>query len=410
MPLCSIFTDNDPEASIVEHRRVRRDRPRIAIVGAGLGGATAAVLLAQAGYTVSIYEQAPAFGRVGAGIHLTANVMKVMRHIGVERRLRETGFEPANWFSRDAATGDVLLEIPLGRVAEERYGAPYLTVHRGDFHDVLTNAIPPGAIQLNKRLVGLDTAEKKIVRLEFHDGTVAEADLVIGADGLNSKVREMLLGPEKPLYSGYVAHRSAFPASLLGELQLQDCVKWWSSDRHIVVYYITRSRSEIYLVTGVPEPEWTAEAAWVPSTTNELRRAFEGYHPDIQQLIGASREVTKWPLMERDPLPLWSRGRAVLVGDACHPMKPHMAQGAAMAIEDAAMLVRCLTEVGADSFDAAFKLYEANRVGRTSRVQRGSQRNIWLRDPSDGNPDWVFDYDVFDVALVPAAERDSRFG
>jgi 6-hydroxynicotinate 3-monooxygenase len=335
--------------------------------------------------------------------------MKVMRHIGVERRLRERGFEPANWLSRDGATGDVLLEIPLGRMAEDRYGAPYLTVHRGDFHDVLTNAIPPRAIHFNKRLVGLDTTESNVVRLRFHDGTEAEADLVIGADGLNSKVREILLGPEKPLYSGSVAHRAAFPASLLGELRLEDCVKWWSPDRHIVVYYITRSRNEIYLVTGVPEPEWTAEAAWVPSTTNELRRAFEGYHPDIQRLIGASREVTKWPLMERNPLPLWSRGRVVLLGDACHPMKPHMAQGAAMAIEDAAMLVRCLTEVGADRFSDAFKLYEANRISRTSRIQQGSQRNTWLRDPSDGNPDWVFDYDVFGVALMPVAARDSRF-
>jgi 6-hydroxynicotinate 3-monooxygenase len=303
----------------------------------------------------------------------------------------------------------VLLEITLGRVAEERYGAPYLTVHRGDFHDILTNAIPPGAVHFNKRLVGLDTTDT-VARLRFHDGTEAEADLVIGADGLNSKVREILLGPEKPRYSGSVAHRSTFPASLLGELRLEDCVKWWSPDRHVVVYYVTRSRNEIYLVTGVPEPEWTADASWLPSTTNELRRALEGYHPDIQRLIGASQAMTKWPLMERNRLPLWGRGRVVLLGDACHPMKPHMAQGAAMAIEDAAMLVRCLIEVGANSLGRALELYEANRIGRTTRVQQGSQRNTWLRDPSDGNPDWVFGYDVFDALLVPTAAGGSSFG
>jgi 6-hydroxynicotinate 3-monooxygenase len=405
MPLFSTSTGNDSWAWRSADN-VKRCLPRIAIVGAGLGGATAAILLARAGYTVSVYEQAAVFARVGAGIHLTPNAMKVMRRIGVERRLRETGFEPENWLSRDGATGDVLLEIPLGRMAERRYGAPYLTIHRGDLHEALINAIPRGVIHFNKQLIGLDTTDGNIVRLRFQDGAEAEVDLVIGADGLNSKVREILLGPEKPLYTGSVAHRAALPTSLLSELRLEDCVKWWSPDRHIVVYYITRLRNEIYLVTGVSEPEWTAEAAWLPSTTDELQRAFEGSHPDIQRLIGASQEVTKWPLMERNPLSFWSSGRVVLLGDACHPMKPHMAQGAAMAIEDAAMLARCLTEVGADSLGNALKLYEVNRIGRTSRVQRGSHRNTWLRDPSDGNPDWVFGYDIFDVALLRTAGCD----
>ena len=378
---------------------MKRIRPRIAIIGAGLGGATAAILLERAGYAVSVYEQAAAFARVGAGIHLVPNVMKIMRHIGLERRLRATGFSPEKWLSRDGATGEVLLEIALGHMAEQRYGASYLTVHRGDFHDILTNEISPGAIRFNKRLVGLKTMEGTRAKLSFQDGSEAEADLVIGADGLNSKVRELLLGPERPRCSGSVAHRSAFPASRLGELRLEDCVKWWSPDRNLVVYYVTRSRDEIHLVSGVPEPEWDPNAAWLPSTTDELRRAFEGSHPDVQRLIGASQEVTKWPLMARDPLPLWSRGGVVLLGDACHPMKPHMAQGAAMAIEDAVILVRCLIEVGADRLCDALQLYEANRIDRTTRVQQASQRNTWLRDRSDQNLDWVFGYDVFDVAL-----------
>ena len=191
---------------------MKRIRPRIAIIGAGLGGATAAILLERAGYAVSAYEQAAAFARVGAGIHLARNVMEIMRHIGLERRLRATGFRPEKWLSRDGATGEVLLEIALGHMAEQRYGASYLTVHRGDFHDILTDEISPGAIRFNKRLVGLKTMEGTLAKLSFQDGSEAEADLVIGADGLNSKVRELLLGPEKPRYS---ARLRTDPRSLL---------------------------------------------------------------------------------------------------------------------------------------------------------------------------------------------------
>ncbi|MCY1241069.1 6-hydroxynicotinate 3-monooxygenase [compost metagenome] len=140
--------------------------------------------------------------------------------------------------------------------------------------------------------------------------------------------------------------------------------------------------------------------SWVPSSIEEMRAAFDGWHEGVQSLIEGTVEVTKWPLLERDPLPLWSRGRLVLLGDACHPMKPHMAQGAAMAIEDAAMLTRCFTETGVDDFASAFALYEANRNERASKVQLVSHNNTWLR--GNENPDWCFGYDVFNVPLVSA--------
>jgi 6-hydroxynicotinate 3-monooxygenase len=380
-------------------------KPRIAIVGAGLGGTAAAALMQRAGYSVRLYEQAPAFSRLGAGIHLGPNVMKIMRRMDCEDALNVMGSHPDYWYSRDWKTGEAIAQIPLGEFALKEYGASYLTVHRGDFHALMTEAVAPGTIEFKKCLSGIEEVDNE-VRLTFADGSVETADIVIGADGVNSKIRDHLLGAEPPRYTGYVAHRAVFPASLLGTDPFDLCVKWWSEDRHMMVYYVTSKRDEIYYVTGVPQAEWPAGQSVAPSSREEMREAFAGYHPSVQKLIDATPEVTKWPLLERDPLPLWSRGRLVLLGDACHPMKPHMAQGAAMAIEDAAMLTRCLDEVGATDHAGAFALYEANRAERASKVQLVSHNNTWLRTNED--PAWVFAYDVFNEPLKsPSAKQAS---
>ncbi|GAB7535129.1 FAD-dependent monooxygenase [Burkholderia sp. 22PA0106] len=377
-------------------------QPRIAIVGAGLGGTAAAALLQRSGYDVKLYEQAPSFSRLGAGIHLGPNVMKIMRKIGCENALEAMGSHPDFWYSRDGITAEVMSQIPLGDFALKTYGASYLTVHRGDFHALMTQAVTPGTIVFGKKLTTIEDTGSD-VRLTFDDGTVETADIAIGADGVNSRLREHLLGAEPPRYTGYVAHRAVFPASLLNNKPYDMCVKWWSGDRHMMVYYVTEARDEYYYVTGVPQAEWPAGVSMVDSSRDEMREAFAGFHSDIQHLIDVSPSITKWPLLERDPLPLWSRGRLVLLGDACHPMKPHMAQGAAMAIEDAAMLARCLDEVGVADYTNAFALYEANRAARASKVQLVSHNNTWLRTNED--PAWVFGYDVFDVPLeAPAKE------
>ncbi|WP_186190556.1 FAD-dependent monooxygenase [Burkholderia gladioli] len=377
-------------------------QPRIAIVGAGLGGTAAAALLQRSGYDVRLYEQAPSFSRLGAGIHLGPNVMKIMRRIGCEDALNAMGSHPDFWYSRDGITAEVMSQIPLGDFALKTYGASYLTVHRGDFHALMSQAVAPGTIAFGRKLTAIEDTGSE-VRLSFDDGTVETADIAIGADGVNSRLREHLLGAEPPRYTGYVAHRAVFPASLLDNKPYDMCVKWWSGDRHMMVYYVTEKRDEYYYVTGVPQAEWPAGVSMVDSSREEMREAFDGFHPDIQHLIDVSPSITKWPLLERDPLPLWSRGRLVLLGDACHPMKPHMAQGAAMAIEDAAMLARCLDEVGIADYANAFALYEANRAARASKVQLVSHNNTWLRTNED--PAWVFAYDVFGVPLeAPSRE------
>ncbi|MBX3567439.1 MAG: FAD-dependent monooxygenase [Rhizobiaceae bacterium] len=374
----------------------------IAVIGAGLGGVAAAALLQKAGFKVDIYEQAPAFSRLGAGIHMGPNVLKIFRRMGIEDALVAMGNRPDFWFSRDGETGDYLSRIRLGDFALKEYGAHYVTVHRGDLHALQISALAPGTLHFDKRLEGVSEDESGVA-LSFADGSAARADIVVGADGINSRVRETLLGPEKPNYSGWVAHRALIRGESLRrfDLDFEGCVKWWSKDRHMMVYYTTTSKDEYYYVTGVPHEAWEFDGASVPSSREEMRAAFAGYHPIVQALIESSDEVTKWPLLNRSPLPLWSRGRMVLLGDACHPMKPHMAQGAAMAIEDAAMLARCLSETGLGDHAGAFGLYEENRRERASRVQAVSNANTWLRTQED--PAWVFGYDIYAAPLNSAA-------
>ena len=380
-----------------------KNNPRIAFIGAGLGGTAGAGLMAKAGFNVKVYEQAPAFARMGAGIHLGPNVMKVMRKLGIEDELNRTGAHPDYWYSRDGITGDVMAQIPLGDYAVSHYGASYLTVHRGVFHKLMTDALPDGVLEFNKKLSEIEDRGDKVV-MKFTDGTVEEADFVIGADGINSKVRESLLGEELPIYTGYVAHRAVFPTPVdSGTLPFDMCCKWWDGDRHMMVYFVTSKKDEIYYVTGVPVESWDMNKSWEPCTKDEMRETFKGWHSSVQALIEGTQEVTRWPLLERDPLPIWSRGRLVLLGDACHPMKPHMAQGAAMAIEDAAMLTRCFQELGFTDYEAVFNLYEANRAERASKVQLVSHNNTWLK--TNENPDWCFGYDVFEVPLVESEKQ-----
>jgi 6-hydroxynicotinate 3-monooxygenase len=370
----------------------------IAIVGAGLGGLVAGLLLLERGYDVHVYEQSANFSRIGAGIQLGPNVLKVLRRVDLEQAVIARGSKPDAWISRDGRNGTVLADVPVNPPRKD-YGAPYVTIHRGDFHLILVNAFPSDRLHFNRRLVGFQQRSDD-VELSFHDEQTMRARIVIGADGVRSIVRETLLGPEEPLYTGYVGHRAIFPAARLANsgFEFDACVKWWSEDRHLMAYYLDDRREEMYYVTGAPEPEWPHQASFVESSRGEMRKAFADYHPAVHALIEATDHVTKWPLLTRVPLELWSRGRVVLLGDACHPMKPHMAQGAAMAIEDAAMLVRCLEQAGGTSrFESAFPLYAANRVRRASRVQAISNANTWLRTQED--PDWLYGHDVFSVPL-----------
>jgi salicylate hydroxylase/6-hydroxynicotinate 3-monooxygenase len=294
-------------------------------------------------------------------------------------------------------TGAVTNELPM---PENRYGAPYLCVHRGDLHDAIASAVDPQCIYFGRKLVGLEQHAGQVT-LEFSDGTRERADAVIGADGVHSQVREILLGAESPYNKGRVAYRAVFPSTLLNGRDLGlSRTKWWGTDRHIVIYYTTASRSEIYFVTSLPEPiEWMTQESWsARGDVNELRAAYRGFHADVRAVLEACPSCHKWAILEREPLSRWSDGHAALLGDACHPMTPYMAQGAATSIEDAAVLARCLDEADGEDVAGAFRRYEEHRKPRTSRIQAISSANTWLRTQED-NPDWLYGYDAWNVPL-----------
>ncbi|WP_208642161.1 FAD-dependent monooxygenase [Rhizobium leguminosarum] len=375
------------------------EKVEIAVIGAGLGGAAAAALLAGAGFSVHSFEQAPAFTRLGAGIHIGPNVMKIFRRIGIEKKLEQIGSHPDFWFSRDGMTGDYLSRIPLGDYGRKEYGASYITIHRGDMHAVQIDALPQDKVHFGHRLTGIEERETDVL-LTFENGRRVAAGLVVGADGINSMIRDMLLGPEKPRFSGWIGHRALVNMDKLrgSGLEFEACVKWWwEASRHIMAYATKGNGSEYYYVTGVPVNSWEHETSFVDSSREEMEAIFGGSHPMVQALVDATETVTKWPFWNRDPLNLWSRGRLVMLGDACHPMRPHMAQGACMAIEDAAILVRCLEESGMADYRDAFSLYEATRRERATKVQTISNANTWLKQPED--PAWVYAYDPLTAPL-----------
>ncbi len=206
-----------------------------AIIGAGIGGLALAGFLARNGVKVRVYEQAKEFQRIGAGIQMSPNAVRVLRALGLEPGLRKLAFYPPAWSHRVWDTGEHLADLTFGAEAEARYGAPYLLMHRGDLHAALFSAVPEELIAREKKLLGIDRNGAGVT-LRFADGTSAAADAVIGADGVHSRVREILLGPEKPKFTGRVAHRTTFPAALMGDFAVDTCTKWWGPDRHIVIY------------------------------------------------------------------------------------------------------------------------------------------------------------------------------
>jgi len=376
-----------------------KQRLDIAIVGAGMGGLAAAAALGKNGHAVTIYEQARQFTRLGAGIQIGCNAMHVLRGLGLEDKLRAGTFYPRSWNNRDWKTGEVLFDMVFGQPAEDKYGAPYLLAHRGDLHAALLDAVPDEIVRLDHRLSGIEQRGDGGVRLVFANGATVTADLAIAADGVNSAVKDALFGKDEPNFTGRIAYRAVFPADRLGGHDIGDCTKWWGEDRHIVMYPVKPDRSEVYFVTSQPEPGFNIESWSAEGDVAVVREAFAGFHPTVRRMLDACPSVHKRPLVDREPLERWIEGNIALLGDACHPMTPYMAQGAAMAIEDAAILSRCLDGV-ADraAVPSVLRRYEATRKARTSRMQFTSRQNVWGKGVTD--TDWVYGYDAWTAPLA----------
>jgi len=345
----------------------------IAIIGGGIGGLTAAASLLHAGFDVQVYEQAKALGEVGAGINIGPNASRILHRLGIADVLERSGVKPLSFDQRRWDDGRVLLRAPLGEAVEAAFGAPYYTLHRGDLHRALADAIPGERIHRAHRFTRLEDHGDR-VQAHFDNGASVSVDALIGADGIHSAVRRALFGPEKPRFTGCVAHRGLVRSNRLTRLGLELTTQiWMGPNRHFVHYFVSAG-SLVNFVAITEEDTWQQES-WVDrGDVADVLAAFAGWHNQVRSIVAAADETYKWALFDRKPLSRWSVGRVTLLGDSSHPMLPFMGQGAAQAIEDAAALKGCLLKFPSDIV-SALRLYEQSRLPRASRLQGMSEAN-----------------------------------
>lgn len=339
------------------------------IAGGGIAGVTAALCLIDAGIDAALFERSTALGEVGAGIQISPNGVKVLDRLGLRDAIDRVAFRPEALEMRMGQSGTQLFSIPLRDVAERRYGAPYYHIHRADLMTVLTDALAeraPNAVHLGKDIRTF-TQTSQGVTLTFADGTSETGDVLIGADGIHSRVRETMQGRREPRFTGNVAWRVVVPASALPKNTVPPtaCI-WVGPGRHAVTYYLRKG--ELVNCVGVVErSDWQTESWTERGEKSDLAKDFAGWAKTIQAIIDAAGDCYRWALFDRDPLTSWHDNRAAVMGDAAHPMLPFLAQGAVMAIEDAWVLSRKLK--GAADIPSALAAYEETRKPRTSRVQ-----------------------------------------
>ena len=376
---------------------------KIGIVGAGIGGLAAANALHQAGHDVVVFEQSRQFLRVGADINLTPNAVRALDGLGagIAQAVRASAARPTHRISRTWDTGEETSRLAMGDEAERKYGAPQLTIHRADLLAALADAFPAERVRFGKRAQSIEARADGGVAIRFTDDSEAtQLDVLIGADGIHSVVRNAMFGAESPRFTGVVAFRAVVPTERVKDVpNIQAFTKWWGAtpESQIVTFPLNQGR-DTFIFATTAQDSWHEESWTTPGSVDELRGFYADFHPDARALLDACNSVLKTALYERDPLTAWSLGPMTLVGDACHPMMPFMAQGAGMAIEDGVVLARNLAGVAAPAqVAAALRRYETMRIERASQIQVGSRGNNWLR--SGGNADWVYGYDAWSVPL-----------
>lgn len=381
---------------------------KIIVVGAGLGGLTLSLSLLRAGFEVVVLEQAFHLGEVGAGIQISANGARVLHGLGLADELEKVVFRPERGEMRHWQTGKTLITRPLGDFSVERFGFPYYHLHRADLHGVLKAALratEPDAVRLNAKVDSIEQ-DSTGVRAATTSGEVHTGDVLIGCDGIHSTIRQLLFGPDSSRFTGCIAWRATIPVERLPKDHVRPVASnWIGRGGHFVHYYLRRGA--LVNCVGVQEGhEWSAESWSAEGDKADFLADFTDWHEDLQVLIRAAERCFRWGLFDRDPMPHWSLGRVTLLGDACHPMLPFMAQGAVMGLEDAHTLTRCLQENG--DVEVALRRYEGLRRERTATVQRMARDNMgFFHDPDvddlgerlNSHRDahmWLYGFDVTD--------------
>ena len=385
----------------------------VLIAGGGIGGMTAALCFAQRGFDVQVFEQSAEFSEIGAGIQLSPNCTRVLHDLGLESALREVAFLPEGTQMRDWRSGRVISSSRLGQHVLDTYGLPYYHIHRADLMQVLVHAADTTRKITLHAGACVENVEQNNAGVSLTAGSERyEGALLVGADGIHSIVRSALFGPEAPTFTGCVAWRGLVPVDRLPvDLVRPMATAWWGPHKHFVHYYV-RGGELVNCVCVVEKSGWEVESWNERGDHAELKADFAGWHDTVRVLIDNMDPAAcfKWALFDRPPIPHWGRGRVTLLGDACHPTLPFMAQGAAMAIEDAAVLARLVAQGG--DVATQLKRYETSRQARTARIQNGSRRNArifhmtgvpaWLRNRLVGVVqnnllDWLYRYDALDA-------------
>src|SRR5215831_18891980 len=346
----------------------------IAIIGGGIGGLTAALSLLRAGLDVHVYERSKKLSEVGAGIQVSPNASRILHGFGLADALANMGVKPLAMHQRRWDDGRTLLRTPLAEAMIGAFGFPHYQMHRADLLNTLACALPAERLHIGHRFTALVNHED-YVEATFENGTHISVDALIGADGIHSRVRDVLFEPEKPHFTGCVAYRGLVPASRLTHLDLEvTCQVWMGPGKHFVHYYV-QNRRLVNWIVAIEQDTWTRESWTDRGEVADALAAHEGWHPQVRGILEAADETFIWALFDRRPMARWAVGRVTLLGDACHAMLPFMAQGAAQAIEDGATLAACLAKRGKKDVADALTLYETHRLPRTSRVQALAANN-----------------------------------
>jgi 2-polyprenyl-6-methoxyphenol hydroxylase-like FAD-dependent oxidoreductase len=359
------------------HKMMQRKRLKIVIVGGGIGGLFAANALIARGFDVSVHEQAPALGEIGAGVFLTPNSVRQLQRVGLGPSVEKFGARVgsnSHYFRHDGAP------IAPVQVTDSSGWNATFGMHRADLVEMLAAKLPQGVVHTGRRGVGFEQVGDAAT-VSFANGDTVEGDIVIAADGIHSELRHYVAPPSRPVFHGSVAYRGVLPHDLIPHWPTDRWSMWLGKARHFLTFPV-RAGELINYVGFVPADAEMKESWSAPGDPDVLRREFEGWDPRIGALLGQVRKTFRWALYDREPLPAWTKGRLTLLGDAAHPMLPHLGQGANQSIEDGMALATILTRAEPGNAPAALLAYEHLRRERVAAVQRGARQNGMRYDSS----------------------------